>query len=169
MASRISDKSSPLRALIERAERGLSLRVGVFGASASEPKEGADSAVTVLDVATWNEFGTTREGPGGARTQHVPPRPFIGGWYDEHESAARDLVRKVSRAMLVGKISHHAAHALVGTAFVGQIQRRIADGVQPANAPSTIARKGSSKPLIDSGQLRSSIAWESVPPPEKGR
>jgi len=32
---------------------------------------------------------------------------------------------------------------------------------QPPNAPSTVARKrGSTNPLIDTGQLRRSIDWE---------
>jgi hypothetical protein len=44
---------------------------------------------------------------------------------------------------------------------VGQAQANISAGGSPAfapNKPATIARKRSSKPLINKGQLRSSIA-----------
>jgi hypothetical protein len=49
---------------------------------------------------------------------------------------------------------------LIGMRVVGDIQDRISDGIPPPNSPITIARKGSSKPLIDSGQLRQSISFE---------
>jgi hypothetical protein len=43
---------------------------------------------------------------------------------------------------------------------VGVIKQRIANGIAPPNSPYTIARKGSSKPLIDTGQLRNSITYQ---------
>ena len=49
---------------------------------------------------------------------------------------------------------------LLGQKYVGQIQARISAGIPPPLAESTIARKGSSVPLIDTGQLRSAVTYE---------
>ena len=48
----------------------------------------------------------------------------------------------------------------LATAVVDRIDSR-GDGDWAPNAPSTIARKGSDAPMIDTGQLRSSIRGES--------
>ena len=39
----------------------------------------------------------------------------------------------------------------------GLIQRKIVDGTFEPNAPSTIRKKGSSRPLIDTGRMRQSV------------
>lgn len=49
---------------------------------------------------------------------------------------------------------------LLGLRAVGDVQSRIADGIEPAISKATAARKGSTKPLIDTGRLRQSIDSE---------
>ncbi len=54
--------------------------------------------------------------------------------------------------------------AIVAEDFVAAVVDRIdsqGDGAWPPNAPSTIDQKGSAAPMIDTGQLRSSIRAES--------
>jgi phage gpG-like protein len=50
------------------------------------------------------------------------------------------------------------ALALVGQMMESDMRSAIAAGIPPPNAARTIAAKGSSKPLVDSGQLRASIS-----------
>jgi len=47
----------------------------------------------------------------------------------------------------------------LGSVAVGDVQRTIRDIKQPPNAPSTIRKKGSDNPLIDTGRLRQSIEY----------
>lgn len=48
----------------------------------------------------------------------------------------------------------------VGVYAKGIIQQEISDGDFAANAPSTVARKGFDKPLIDTGHMRQSVNFE---------
>jgi hypothetical protein len=47
----------------------------------------------------------------------------------------------------------------LGAFGAAKIQDQIASNMPPPNAPSTIAQKGSSGTLIDTGRLRQSITW----------
>jgi hypothetical protein len=43
-----------------------------------------------------------------------------------------------------------------------RVKVKILDGDFEPNAPSTIAKKGSSHPLIDTGQEKNSVTWEVI-------
>ena len=45
----------------------------------------------------------------------------------------------------------------LGVFAKGMLQKEIKNGEFVANAPSTVAKKGSSRPLIDTGLLRQSV------------
>jgi len=49
---------------------------------------------------------------------------------------------------------------VLGLQVVGQIQQRITSLREPPNKPSTIRRKKTDNPLIDTGFLRSSTTFE---------
>jgi hypothetical protein len=122
--------------------------VGIFASDGAEAKKGSPD-LTLIEVAVFNEFGLG-----------VPERSFIRGYVDEKENETKELVRKLAERILAGKMTKDQALDLLGLKVQGGMQKRIADGIEPANAPSTIARKGSSTPLIDTGQLRSSITYK---------
>lgn len=140
---RVVDRGA--RALLTRLRASATaVEVGVLGADASkEESEG----VTVADVARWAEFGIGQ-----------PQRRWLGGWIDENQAALLERVRIESRAVIAGDRTKPEALARLGLWIQGGIQQRIANGIEPPNAESTIERKGSSTPLIDKGQFRSSIA-----------
>ena len=50
----------------------------------------------------------------------------------------------------------------MGVQIVAWIKETIVAGLEPPNVPATIARKKSSKPLVDHGQLLNSIHFEVV-------
>jgi phage gpG-like protein len=54
---------------------------------------------------------------------------------------------------------------LVGQQVVSDVKGRIleGEGIPPPNAPSTVRRKGSSRPLVDTGQLLNSLTYQVVP------
>ena len=117
-----------------------------------EKEEGGEAPnrapVTLIEIATWNEFGTW----------NIPARSFIGSWFDGNSARMRDVLVPQLQSVVEGKFLPDVALERVGLWAVGQIQKNIADGIDPENAQSTIDRKGSSKPLIDEGILRSSIS-----------
>ncbi len=126
------------------------ITVGIFEvAGASTYSDG----VTLLEVAIYNEFGTDK----------IPERSFIRAWFDENESKCKEAVRVMLVAVLAGKYTKEQALEMLAQRFVGEIQKRIAAGIPPENAPATIAAKGSSTPLIDKGQLRSGITYKVDP------
>ena len=86
-------------------------------------------------------------------------RAFIGAWFDENEAANKAFARDLALKRLGGKLDFRRSLDLMGVRAQGGIQKRIAAGIAPPLDPATIKRKGSSKPLIDTGQLRSSITY----------
>lgn len=130
--------------------------VGIHAAEGAQAEPKGD--VTVLQVAIWNHFGVV-DAEGKVR---IPARPFLTDWFDANQERATKMWTALNRQVAAGKITSEQALNLFGQKCVGEIQRKIADGVPPPNADSTIARKGSSKPLIDTGQLRSSITYRAT-------
>lgn len=138
-----------LLADVKAASKGAGVSVGVHAKEGDDPHRGkSENPMTVLDVAIVNEFGLG-----------VPERSFIRSWFDENPGPNAELLRKAVKFVLTGQKTLPEAFELIGLKLTGEIQKRISRGIPPPNAPSTIAEKGSSKPLIDSGQLRSSITY----------
>lgn len=151
---KVVDRDRGWKKMRERAReiaKGPGVTVGVHAAEGAKAEVGRDhsAAVTVLEVGFWNEFGLG-----------VPERSFIRTWFDEAKPENLALAQQMLRRILHGSISLDDALNQMGALFAGRIQQRIAQGVPPPNAPLTIALKGSSTPLIDTGQLRQSITWK---------
>jgi hypothetical protein len=127
--------------------KGMSVTVGIHEAEGQK----SHGELAVIDVGTINEFGGPNNNP--------PRRSFIRDWADENRTAHEENLRKIAVAVLYGKTpSMKIAFDRFGLRCVGEVQKRISDGIDPPQAESTIARKGSSTPLIDTGLLRASIA-----------
>lgn len=143
----LSDNDNGLKALFSRLDgaKGLVLTVGVHGPEGET--EEPDSKLTVLDIGTIHEYGLG----------HNPERSFIRAWADENKTENEQSLKRIGEAVVKGTFS--AEHGLnrTGLLFVGEIQERIVAGIAPPLDPRTIARKGSSTPLIHTGQLKSSI------------
>ena len=152
---KITDTDKGYARLVERmhniAGSKPSVVVGILEGVADRETDG----VTVLDKGIWNEFGTKNKSGGW----HTPPRSFIRGTVDEKRAEAGQLLAFYVRQIVAVKLDEETALGRFGAWFQGQIQKRIASGIDPDNAESTIARKGSSTPLINTGQLRSAITW----------
>lgn len=136
------------------AAAGAQLTVGIHEAEGDQPAEGEDSDATLAEVAAYNEFGGPDDNP--------PRRSFLADWADEGVEQHREQLRQSAKAVVQGKLPSMAvALERLGLRFVGEIQLRIKGGIAPENADSTVARKGSSTPLIGvSGQLWTSITHQ---------
>jgi hypothetical protein len=146
-----SDQDKGWKSLRARlgAANTLIVTVGVHAPEGAKEEPGPDgkSKITVAEIATIHEYGM-----GGS-----PERSFIRAWADQNVAANDMALRKIAQAVIRGQYDGRTGLERFGLLAVGQIQTRISNGIPPPNAESTIKRKGSSTPLIDSGILRSSI------------
>ena len=142
---RLTDKDRGAKALVRQigSVNKVAVDVGVLGAKASAPD---GQGATVGEIATWAEFGIGQ-----------PERSWCRAWVDSNAVAVQSLSRRAVAAVAKGMPALEGVLAL-GLKVASGMQERIAAGIAPANAPSTIREKGSSTPLIRSGQFRSSIA-----------
>lgn len=99
--------------------------------------------------AMWQEYGTSRG---------IPSRPFLRNALYENEARYANFVGPFIAQVMNGASPRAVTNAL-GPFMVMSIQRTIAAGGFTALAPSTIARKGHSKPLIETGSMYGSIDW----------
>lgn len=129
---------------IDATGTGYVVTVGI-----QEEDEGAsyEGGMTLGEVAEANEFGTDR----------IPARPFLSSWADEREASALKEMSADVRSAIKAGTSPAARLDARAQRFAGEVQSRIAGGIPPPNAESTVERKGSSTPLVDTGQLRSAI------------
>jgi phage gpG-like protein len=146
---------------------GLVVKVGVIGDAADAPAEDdGDDEITVGRIAGVHEFGAAIQTRFGVIL--IPERSFIRSTMADERPALSSLIGRLAGRVIDGKLTEAGALGQLGARIAAQMQRRIARGIPPPNAPSTIARKGSSKPLIDTGRLRSSITWAVVDESEVG-
>ncbi len=153
----IVDKDYGYKALLERA-LGLakdrpSIATGILAADGAKAY---DDGQTVLDVGIDNEFGT-KDADGSV---HVPARSFVRAWFDAYRSVAHKKLAGLLRKVLARELTADQALEQFGLWAQGSMQKHLASGIAPPNAESTIRRKGSSTPLIATGQLRASISYE---------
>jgi len=108
-----------------------------------------------LELIAWvNEFGSS--------DGKIPSRSFIRHAFDQNKTEIQNLQDRLYTSVLLGRTSVRKGLKIMGTFMVSKTQKRITDVKTPANAPRTIKRKGSSNPLIDTGQLRQSIMSKEV-------
>lgn len=113
---------------------GVTIVVGVIGG---------------VEYAGYLEFGTSR----------MPPRPFMRQTFDRHAGKMEKQI-EISYSSILGGASPMGEANRLGVFYQGFVQKTITGGSFAALDPKTIARKGSSKPLIDTGRLLGSIKYE---------
>lgn len=153
--SSVTVRDRGYEALRRALKSKATVSIGVFADEGSKVYEASDTKETVAEVATKHEFGLG-----------VPERSFLRAWVDQNEAEIKTTIVKLFGEVVKGRSTPRMAFDQLGLWSVGQIQKRIADGIAPANSPKTIARKGSAVPLIDTGQLRSSITYKIIGLPD---
>ena len=99
--------------------------------------------------AAINEYGTSK----------IPQRPFMRTAVSRHgkswgEKSAKS-VQSVIKGMPISQVTE-----LVGMQMKSDISSTLTNGPWTPNSVVTIAKKGSSRPLIDTGELRASITYK---------
>lgn len=143
------------KAMLERLDglEELRVRVGVLSSKGGGAKHPSGD-ITILHLAAIHEFGSP--------AANIPERSFIrrtfwtsGVWLPAFQA-------RLAKGIITGKLTAALALEILGQKCVGEVQKTIKGGepIPPPLRPATIARKGSSRPLVDTGRLVQSIAYE---------
>ncbi len=128
------------------------VKAGVLGKAKQRPS----GAVTNAQLAAIHEYGLG----------HAWARPWIGPPFRKNRSRYFDILLKAYRkALKEGKPSDvERALALIGQQMVADIKAGVTQGagIPPPNLPSTIARKGSSRTLVDTAGMVNSVTYEVI-------
>ena len=143
MTVQVTGNLAKIKQLIEQLKASGEKAVYVgFPAEFDKKVEGSDN-FNLASLAAVLEFGNER----------IPSRPFLRQTLTENQEKYTALfVKLFESGVSIGKIYEQIA--LIAQ---GDVQQNIVNGKWTANAPSTIKRKKSSKPLIDTGKLRQSV------------
>lgn len=130
-------------AMLDEHKRAKLAAAGIGG--------GAPPDLTIVQVAEKHEFGIG-----------VPRRSFIRDYHDQNINHIKKRLAHYAEKVWKAKNRNQVLTQIdrIGLELVDGIVTRIETGIPPANSQETIDRKGSETPLIDTGQLRSSIIYE---------
>lgn len=140
-----------LKEVMKRAEQLNRIQL-VVGIPSDENSRKESTGITNAELGVIHEFGAPEKG--------IPERSFMRSTASEEAENLGQLGNARIAEFLKGQKSAHDAFADVGAYLQGKIVEKITDGDFVANKEETAKRKKSSKPLIDTGQLRASITYE---------
>ena len=153
----VTDRDNGWKALRARVAKlkGARVRVGILDDAPKQESSGAPpSKLTVAEVAAIHEFG--------APEANIPQRSFVRATVDAKAAEIAALQHGQASAVFQGKTELGPALDRIGAKVASMMQATIAAGITPPLKPETVERKGSSKPLVNTGQLKSSITWKVV-------
>ena len=132
-----------LEEIAKRLKKGAVVKVG-FLEGATYP-----DGTSVAMIAALNEFGVPSHGQ--------PPRPAIRNMVAAKKNEWPAAVEK-----LLEQTDYDAEKTLtlMGEGIAGQLRQSISEIMEPPLAPSTIRRKHSEKPWIETGNLLQSVDYE---------
>ena len=103
-----------------------------------------ENGASILEVAVWNNFGT----------EDIPARPFMDNAAPKLQKAFKKLCAETQKDVNSGKISPETVLKTAGLQSEAIVRTEIMEGDYAPNTEATRKAKGSSRPLIDSGDMR---------------
>lgn len=145
-----------LKKLAEALGDDFEIRVGILGSKAARRNGKGD--ITNAEIGFINEFGSEKRKIPGRSFLGMPLRLYFAEYVKNKKSFGNKEVKeavKQGTLLLLAKKLGLVAEEVVEDAFATS-----GFGNWEENKPSTIKRKGSDMPLIDTGELRRSITSE---------
>lgn len=90
----------------------------------------------------------------------IPERSFLRTGHDENINRIIKQTERAIGQVIDGKMSVDDVLDLYGEQMATAIKTYMRNLSTPANHPYTVEQKGSSNPLVDTGQLIESISWQ---------
>lgn len=138
-----------LRRIIDNV-KSMGLNKLEVGLPAGKSHSGTD-----LDMA---ELGAVHEF--GSISRNIPARPFIRPSITENREKYIKLMRQQASKLIFRRVTLKNALSIVGEVAKSDIQKYMLTASFTPLSPETIKRKGSTRPLIDSAQMRNAITYE---------
>jgi hypothetical protein len=130
--------------------QGAHVRVGVFGGVHE------DSGFDMVELLATHELGT--------RDGRIPARAPIATTFREQAPQLTVVLANIADQVITDRLTIRAGLDRLGLWGATMVKRTITTtDLPPPLKPRTIARKGSSKPLVDTAQLVNSISWQVMP------
>jgi hypothetical protein len=132
----------------------LELNVGVLVSKGGARSVGDD--LTLVELAAIHEFGSP--------AANIPERSFIRRtFYERVPNELRVVCGRIAKAITLGAMGARQGMNTLGAWAAAQVKNTITQtDIPPPLASETVNRKGSSKPLVDTGQMLNAISWEVV-------
>jgi phage gpG-like protein len=148
-----------LRKKIQDMGEEAYVKVGVLTARGGNDTH-PDAGISLIELATIHEFG--------APAANIPERSYLRSTVQNKQEAIVEMSNRIGKKLVMDEdFKIEDGLNALGTWAVGQVKNTIVheetEGPEPQELkPATIARKGSSTPLVDTGRLLNSITHEVV-------
>jgi len=106
----------------------------------------------VLMKAVWTHFGTVKNPDS--------EWPFITNAFMDNQRRYLAALKKNAKPILRGQVESGQVMSKLGLMAQGDVQMEMVNISSPANAPSTVKKKGSSNPTIDTGETKNSVTYQ---------
>lgn len=144
------DDDGSLDRFIKNAEKiGGHVEVGWLGSKTHIGGSGGKRTITQADLAAIHIYGT----------QHIPARDPLTPAIEQNQDKYRGMIENAVVPILNGAMDIGSLWQFIGMKAQADIQQYMVNGKFAPLNPKTIKRKGSSKPLIDTGQLRQGVTY----------
>lgn len=121
----------------------------------SKVKVGFPASKTSRDVlmkAVWTHFGTVKNPDS--------EWPFITNAFNDNRRRYLAALKKNAKSILRGQVDAGSVMSRLGLLAQGDVQMEMVNISSPANAQSTIKKKGSSNPTIDTGETKNNVTYQ---------
>ena len=130
-----------------KIKRQLTSLDGSYTKVGIQSGEGTPGEASLAQIAAYNEFGTA----------DIPARPFMRTSFLKKRPQLVQLQEQEYYKIIQMRTNTSMALGRIGAWYAGQVQDTLTNNYWTPNKPATIRAKGSSKPLIDTGELRAAI------------
>jgi hypothetical protein len=90
---------------------------------------------------------------------HIPERSFLRTGYDKYRDNVMEKAKMLLQDVAAGRMDANLCVKALGIELSSKIKDYARDLNSPANHPFTADRKGSSNPLVDTGDMIGGITW----------
>lgn len=106
----------------------------------------------VLNKAMWTHFGTSKNPDS--------EWPFLSNSFDDNRRKYLGALKGESKAILRGNKDAGQTMAKLGLMAQGDAQAEMVNISTPENKASTVKKKGSSNPTIDTGETKNHVTFQ---------
>lgn len=116
--------------------------------------EMTEDGMTLAELGALHEYGG----------KNVPERSWLRRTFEEKGDLVKEKQAEICKMIVMDKTDVRKGLEMLGAWAAAETKKTITHGepIPPPNAPSTIARKGSDRPLVDTGRMVGAISYEVV-------